>query len=114
MNPKLKKRDKYRWQLREDLQVSVCDVDITIVAGFITDGASIPESLQFLFPDRTKKPKLPAIIHDYLYAVHLVDKAEADLIFLELLKRDGVSLIKRWAMYLAVVIFGYHAWRKKC
>jgi len=51
-----------------------------------------------------------AVIHDWLYKTHLVNRAEADRIFLEIMERDGVPRWKRLAMYWAVRIFGGAAW----
>ena len=86
--------------------------DLTIPAGFITDGASIPRLLWPLFSP-TGKHMRAAVVHDYLY--HLCkscgragvrSRKMADKLFLLAMLDSGVSPIRAKLMYWAVRVFG--------
>lgn len=80
---------------------------ITVPAGFITDGASIPRLFWAVlspFGDYFEA----AVIHDYLYSVHNTKftRGQADLIFKEAMYNVGVPWYRREVIYLAVRMFG--------
>jgi hypothetical protein len=81
---------------------------ITVKAGFITDGASIPSWLWCILGPFGKYFEA-ALIHDYIY-VHgkelNLTKKDADYIFLEGLEYLGVNFITRYSMFNAVRLFG--------
>lgn len=57
------------------------------------------------------------VIHDFLYRYKKVSnrpisREEADLVFLDLMREDGVSGSKALCAYWAVRLFGKIAWRK--
>lgn len=80
--------------------------------GFLTDYASIPWFVRWLISPWGKHGP-GAVIHDYLYSV-CAGKLWADWIFLKAMKHMGVGFAKRWAMFLAVVFFGWFAyWKHK-
>lgn len=83
---------------------------ITVNAGFLTDFASIPKGFRDKLPAfREYAPA--AVVHDYLYSTHTVsDRFTADNIFLRAMKDCGTPWRGRWAMYLAVRLFGAAAW----
>ena len=86
-------------------------VTVEIEQGFTCDLASIPRFLWAvpgLSPTDTNKRA--ALLHDVLYRQQKVDRVIADALFVSVLKADGVSWPVRWAMYLAVRIFGERAW----
>ncbi|MEA1973681.1 MAG: DUF1353 domain-containing protein [Candidatus Cloacimonadota bacterium] len=86
---------------------------ITIPRGFQTDLASIPRGFRWLISVNNNSVT-PAVIHDYLYATKgIVSRKEADLIFLEMLKRYKVSYWKRKSMYYAVRMFGKKYYKGK-
>ena len=86
---------------------------ITVPVGFPTDGASIPRLVWTLVGSRFSGLHVePAVIHDFLYAIHLYSRKKADLIFLEALKSCGVSLWKRQIIYRAVRIAGHWAYHR--
>lgn len=74
-----------------------------IDAGFKTDLASIPLRLQGII-GKMGKHALPAIMHDAAYEGWFkpMSKADADLMFLEGMKSQGVNWLKRNVMWLAV------------
>lgn len=84
---------------------------ISIERGFRFDGASIPRALWSIIGNPWQGEFLPAAtVHDALYATEYVPRAVADKAFYDLLRRQGVGRAKAWAMYLAVVAFGWRLW----
>jgi hypothetical protein len=87
---------------------------LMVRVGAESDGASIPSVLWGLpgmaaFAGDT----LPAAFaHDQLYAAELVDRAAADEIFRDLLRRCGVGSVRAWLMYRSVRTFGGAVWRR--
>ena len=88
---------------------------IRVPKSFITDGASIPKSLQWLYNPYGKYIKA-AVIHDYLYSVYNntgINRTLADKIFMHIMKETGVSANVRRKFYAAVRAFGETSWKKK-
>ena len=83
---------------------------IIVPKGFVTDLASIPPPLSFLFP-RDGVYMIPAIIHDYLYWTQGCTRSQADNIFFLAMKEHGVYVSTRWGLYLGVHWLGWWAWR---
>lgn len=105
--------DDLRWRLIRPLIYRVHSgrgqLSITVPRGFVTDFASIPRVFwRVILP--TGSHREAAVIHDYLYAVGDRHKAVADAIFLEAMTVLGVPRWRRWAMFFAVLCFGWHAW----
>ena len=82
---------------------------IRIPAGFLTDLASIPPPARWLIPKLGKHAQA-AVIHDFMYRIHLYDRKKCDKIFLEAMKVLKVPLWKRMVMYRAVRMFGGLSW----
>lgn len=81
--------------------------NVEIPKNFKTDLASIPKFLwSFISP--LEKHSRAAVVHDFLYSDQneIYNRKEADKIFLEAMKEDGVNVIKRNIMYFAVRLFG--------
>lgn len=93
----------------------VLETEITVPAKFVTDLASTPKFLWLTFAPFGKHTDA-AIVHDYLYSKDCIykeiDRKEADLIFLELMKLLEVPFWKRQAMYRGVRAFGWLYFRK--
>lgn len=85
---------------------------IDVPKGFKTDFASVPRLFWRRLP-KWGKYSYAAVVHDYLYYSHIVSRKKADLIFKDLMLRNGVSKIKANIMYLAVRIGGKKGWNKK-
>jgi len=115
-----------RYQLLEPL--TFLHFNIEIPPYYICDGASIPKWLGFwLTPIGRYLPA--AFLHDYLYDCHrqiyeynnsglypnlvAMKRSEADGMFLEQMRRDGVGWRTRYTMYYAVRLFGWIYWDKK-
>ncbi|MEO0549035.1 MAG: DUF1353 domain-containing protein [Pseudomonadota bacterium] len=79
---------------------------VEIPTGFVTDFASIPSAVQFLIqPFGRHAPA--AVIHDYLYAIGADGRRkQADKVFLEAMKDNGVSFFRRSLMFRMVRWFG--------
>jgi hypothetical protein len=83
---------------------------ITVPEGFVNDLASVPKLLTALAP-RWQQSARAGVLHDYLYRVGLHSRREADVIFREALRADGVGWFRAWVMYRAVRRFAGTPWR---
>ena len=82
---------------------------------FITDGASVPHSLQWLYNPYGKYINA-AVIHDYLYSTYNntgINRTLADKIFNFIMKETGVDNRTRRKFYTAVRCFGEPSWQSK-
>ncbi len=82
-------------------------------AGFEFDGASIPYVAQWL----TYSPFHPrvmraAVVHDWHYREHEINRLNADMLFHSDLRRAGCKPWKARLMYWAVRLFGRGAWER--
>lgn len=106
---------------------------LTVPAGVITDGASVPRilwSITGITPDGLHRPA--ALIHDWLYAcrgivtVHrrwdgssvyepvwtVWSREQADRLFARILREVGVGKFRRRLMYLGVRAGGWLPWQR--
>lgn len=93
---------------------------VTVPAAFCFDGASIPRILW----TQSGHPMLPrflaaALVHDYLYGLlgpyddgYDITRKEADNLFFDMLRTDGVSYWRAKKMYYAVRLAGWRSFRK--
>jgi hypothetical protein len=88
---------------------------IVISAGFRTDGASVPRIVWTLLGVDRLHPSIAAaaVVHDALYAAHYTTRAQADRIFFQLAKRNGLAAHRAAIMWAALRAFGWIAWRRK-
>ena len=101
--------------LLQDYIYSINGYDITVFKGFVTDGASVPHSLQWLYNPFGKYIKA-AVIHDYLYSCYNntgINRTLADKIFNFIMKETGVDNRTRRKFYMAVKCFGTTSWKTK-
>ncbi|MBI1268367.1 MAG: DUF1353 domain-containing protein [Cryomorphaceae bacterium] len=102
-------------------------VTFVVKKGFEYDGASVPRALWSvtgISPDGLNRAA--ALIHDYIYvakgnvliyagaikcALHIT-RAQADRLFLDMLKKSGVGWRSRHTQYLAVRLFGWVYWKE--
>lgn len=101
------------WRLEQPLTYEVgapgSGRAITVPAGFVTDGASVPRFLWWLLPTWGRYSRA-AVIHDHLCV--LIDngtphplaptRRAADAIFFDAMGALGVGLITRWTLWLGV------------
>lgn len=112
---KLKPVNNGKCILEADYIYSINGFLITVPKGFITDGASIPKSLQWIYDPYGKYIKA-AVIHDYLYSKYNdtgINRTLADKIFDFIMKETGVNGKTRRKFYVAVKYFGKIFWQDK-
>lgn len=73
--------------------------------GFITDGASVPRLLWWLFNPMGRYAKA-AILHDWLLKQRKYGRKDADFLFRAAMRDLGVIAWRRWTMWAAVRLFG--------
>lgn len=98
---------------------------ITVPAGFVFDGSSTPKFLWSLAPPMTGKHTHASLLHDWLYTEKKLRKLPpvggtgslidctrdlADLIFLEVMRKDKVGRDLAETMWGAVRNHGQKAW----
>ena len=101
--------------LLEDYIYSINGYDITIFKGFVTDGASVPHSLQWLYNPFGRYIKA-AVVHDFLYSCYNntgINRILADKIFRYIMQETGVDNRTVRRFYAAVRAFGETSWKKK-
>ncbi len=99
--------DKY-WEVLEDYVYETSIGTVVVPNGFKTDYASVPKIFRNIINTYGKHGKA-AVVHDWLYSKNCnidITRAEADKIFLEILKEGGVNPILARLMYIAVRCFG--------
>lgn len=79
--------------------------NVLVPAGFETDFASVPKVLWSLIGPIGRQ-SLPAIVHDYLYVLGEGKKEDADNLFYEALRQQGMSRWKAYLMYVGVKLGG--------
>lgn len=83
---------------------------VTVPVGFVTDYASVPRPLWWLFPPALGRGA--STVHDYLYRTGIVIRREADAIFYDLLRAEGVQQWRAWSMWAGVRAGGWKTWRR--
>jgi hypothetical protein len=79
---------------------------VTVPRGFVWDGASVPKAFRWLIGDPWEcEFQAASLVHDYLYWSHKATKADADLIFRDLLISSGAKSWVASLMYAAVKSF---------
>lgn len=101
------KSEENMYELVEPLRFKCVRVPI----GFRTDFASVPKQLQWLYTPQGKYSRA-SVIHDYLYASAEMPRLEADIIFYQAMKADGVDFITRNIFYWTVRYFGEENYAK--
>lgn len=110
-----------QWIVRRPLVWAICaNMDnargcclIIVPPGFVTDLASVPRFLRDRKAfDVNGASRRPAVLHDYLYATGMLGKEEADNIFRQALRAEGVGAVTAWAFYQAVHWFGGAPYRE--
>lgn len=106
---------KGNWKTGEEVCYENDLVEICVPKGFRTDLASIPPALRWFVSNDDRKIIRPAICHDWLYQQQHVknrffSREEADLLFYEMLRVEGMHWFKARMMYYAVRLGGWMAW----
>ena len=101
--------------LLQDYIYSINGYEIKVFKGFVTDGASVPHSLRWLYNPYGKYINA-AVIHDYLYSTYNntgINRTLADKIFKHIMKETGVDSRIARKFYAAVKYFGATSWKTK-
>lgn len=110
----LKDLKNSKFELLSDYSYIVKNREIKVPKGFITDFASVPRIFNiFILP--YGKHSSASLIHDWLYSQDCtlkMKRKEADKIFLEIMKEEGVNIFKRNLMYYAVKVFGWRYYKR--
>lgn len=103
--------DDGQWVLVEPLvyQSDVAGRVITVPAGFQTDLASVPR-LPVVYLLAGDCAREAAVVHDYLYCTHIVERATADAILREASAVTGVPAWRAALMYAGVRLGGASHW----
>lgn len=100
------------YEVIQPLVYETAGVIIQVNPKFDFDGASIPRALwSIVGSPMTDGYQRAGCLHDALYASEYFPREVCDALFLEAMKSDGVSYIKRTAMYNAVRMFGWTVWK---
>ena len=99
-----------RYELLNDLEYSVNGEKLKVEKGFVTDFASVPRALHWLF-SRNSLQSRASIIHDYLYSTGVKSRKDSDVIFKNLLRNDYATCLTGILMYLAVRICGARSYK---
>lgn len=89
-----------RYRLIQPIQVG----DVVIPSGYITDGATVPLLLRWLFPP-TGRYFPAAVVHDYILDTEK-DWPHANRLFGEALVECDLPRWRRYPMYAAVKLYG--------
>lgn len=114
------------WRVLEPFTFRLGEPDgpeyVTVGIGFITDFASIPFFLKWLWPSPGGAWDKPAVIHDCLYKARtvmhmngssrIIDRGEADAIFEEAMTATSTRPTAKAAIYRGVRAGGWRAWSK--
>jgi len=116
-HPDLSDNEDGTWTLTDPLRFVLSmgrgKIEVEVPAGFVTDFASVPRLLWFIFPPFGSWSR-PAVLHDFLYSVTGgCSRFLADALFREAMYQQCVPAWRRAIMYCSVRMFGRHAWRKR-
>jgi uncharacterized protein DUF1353 len=105
-NPKLEWLEDTTAKLLEDVVYKTEADTFVVPAGYVTDGASVPRSLSWLYPKYGAYLKA-AIVHDWLITdllekQHAIESNEVDKTFREAMRSLGIPWARRWIMWAGV------------
>ena len=88
--------------------------ELTVPAGFESDGASVPRFFwRLVFPPGDSQALRAAILHDYIYREQPMgwNRADADNLFYTVLVADGVPVWRARLAFWGVRLFGGNSWK---
>ena len=96
------------WALTEEMIYVVGNTDARIVVpkGFVTDFASIPQSLWSFGLSPHGQYSRAAVVHDFLYWAQPCTREQADRLLVIAMKESRVGTFDEWAIYSGVAGFG--------
>ncbi|MBX3498875.1 MAG: DUF1353 domain-containing protein [Alphaproteobacteria bacterium] len=84
---------------------------IVVPAGFVTDFASVPRAFWSGLSPHGQYSRA-AVLHDYLYWTQSCTRAQADRLFLLMMRQSGVSPANQLAIYRATRAAGEGGWQR--
>ncbi len=103
-------KDKYIdggwYEMTEELVVADGNNLYIVPKEFLTDFASTPRWLHFLFPPRGPWSKA-SVLHDFLYWGKQVSRFKADWLFFKAMRATHVSLITSLLFFIGVRLIGW-------
>lgn len=97
-----------KYQVEEDIMYSILGGELIVPKGFITDLASIPQSLQGVI-SKHGLYDAGAILHDYLYSsqsIYPINREDSDKVFHKVMIECGADKKTAMLFYSAVRIGG--------
>lgn len=116
MNIPVEKTETGKFRLTKTYQIETSLCTFNIPRGFVTNFATTPKWIHWLYPPRGKYDRA-ALLHDYFcnvnnrYKVLPEGKRVCDKLFLEVMKRDKVNFFTRNIFYIFVRLTG-KSWDK--
>ena len=101
----------YRLLETRKVYIDLLGKDMIIPKGFVTDFASVPRFFWRLLPPLGRY-NLASLVHDFLYRTGDCTRAQADMIFYDLMEYLGVSYPVRLVMWLGVRVGGGRVWAR--
>ncbi|MCB9510774.1 MAG: DUF1353 domain-containing protein [Deferribacteres bacterium] len=103
-----------KYELADDFEYTHNGETIVVPRYFCYDGASIPSyAWQLVHTPFSPLVMMPALLHDWLYYNHQIDRKRADALFYELLVETGVSRLRRVIIKFAVNWTGANYWENE-
>lgn len=100
-----------KYELTWDFEIQVDGVDIVVPKYFRYDGATIPAvAWQITFTPFHPDIMMPALVHDWLFYNHQVDREQADDLLYQLLRQNGVDNLRANMIWGAVRAGGHFFW----
>jgi hypothetical protein len=87
------------------------DQSVIVPSGFVTDFASVPRAFWSGLSPHGQYSRA-AVLHDYLYWTQTCTRAQADRLFLLMMRQSGVSLADQQTIYRAVRAAGDVGWQR--
>lgn len=102
-------------KLGEEVSYDNGSVTVTVPKGYTTDFASIPDLFKWYVNNDDWRIVRPACCHDYMYETHqvvggFISRKQADDLFYEMLRVEGMGWLKARLMWAGVRIGGFIAW----
>lgn len=103
-----------KYEVAEDFEYNDNEVTVVVPRYFRYEGASIPSyAWQLVHTPFSPLVMMPALIHDWIYYNHQIEREKADALFFALLKTTGVSAFKRSIIKFAVKLTGANYWKNE-
>lgn len=118
--------DYETWTLFDSFEYRLGSADgsefVRVMAGFVTDFASIPRPLWWAWPPSQGSYLAAVLVHDCLYktgyvscndgSIRCIEREEADQIMKDIMDICGTGWFTKRAIYRGVRLGGMFAWRK--